>query len=747
MKKSHPEESKMEYEKLRQAIANLSTLVDIELPFEVSAIDEDTIVAKTEEARSSDFSYLSGRAQSPDKSVEAVKNTFKTILEYLRRIHQKQGRGHLDKSFIEGIQTIMVLVGEAANKMDRYTNLFKKVYGGSITNLKEYKDLQDFYTRTISKDSNEALLDLDFADFSNGPAMTDLNAEYSEVLEEEKKALSEVEIVKNDTEYELFYLQREDGEHFYSSDLLRRMKAASGLSEYSGEFAGDDPFVQIKNWDDKSIQVCASQILKALKSPMETYYRSALKIRDMDLVIILNKALMALMMAANPKNLLRHFSVKTCSQYFKDFQMYFREAIQSLDYHKLIDKPPKKSQVFLCSLVEVMHGICHGLFTHVAPTQEPVRGVQKLIGKGLAGAHPPLKNQLSELAIAEYLETDFKSLDSVLKQYPNGPLFKALDLFLEGDIKGFDPLMLDNLPCQLYSIDSEGLYTTNLRMPSPTSQVMINQAVPTEEFKGFLRDYSAGPIRKRHLIINLQDRTSWKEHARCEALEQLQHQAEFNDSLMVVTLAKETDFYYQLGPYQDLNHAKPFIEQFKEHLSSEQTGFYFPKKVEKALFPDFIDPMLKAVHKVFFFGKNVLSRRQRLDFIEIAYLFIQCKLIDLTNAYSFSFVCKDGIDTSAISAAQLFLFFKLLNGKDISEHDIEHIRFMLFAPALMIRERIVNEERFNRMLHMLKLVENEIHRTSQASLQHFVEVEFGGLFTKPLLNASLNLPRLSSQEG
>lgn len=746
MKKSHTEESKMEYDKLRQAIANLSMLVDIELPFEISA-DEDKIVAKTEGSEISDFGHLSGRIQVPDRSVEAVKNTFKTILEYLRRIHQKQGGGKLDRSFVEGIQTIMVLVGEAANKMDKYTNLFRKVYGGSITNLKEYKDLQDFYARTISKTSNEALLDLDFSDFTSGPAVTDLTAEYSEILEQEKQALSEVEIVKNDTDYELFYLQREDGEKFYNSDLLRRIKAASGLSEFSGEFAGDDPFVQIKSWDDKRLQSCASQILKSIKSPMEIYYRSAFKIRDMDLVLMLNKALMGLMMAANPKNLLRHFSVKACSQYFKDFQMYFREALQSLDYHKLLEKPPKPSQVFLCSVLEVMHGICEGLFVHVFSSQEAVKGLQKLIEKGLVGKHPPLKNHLSELAIAEFLEVDFKSLDSVLKQYPNGPLFKTLDLFLEGDVTGFDNLFLENLPYQYFSIDCEGLYTTNLRMPSPTSQMMINMAAVTDEFKGFLRDYSKGPIPKHHLIINLQDRTSWKEHARCEVLEQLQHQAEFHNNLTVVTLTKETDFYYQLGPYQDLNQAKHFIGQFKEHLSSQQTGFYFPKKIEAGLFPSFIDNLLTAIHKVFFFNKNVLSRRQRLDFIEIAYLFIQCKLIELTNAYSFSFVCKDGIDTSAITAVQLFLFFKLLNGKEISVQEIEHVRFMLFSPALMIRERIVNGERFHRMLHMLKLVENEIHRTSQTSLQHLVEVEFGGLFAKPILNASLNLPKLPIQEG
>lgn len=738
MKKERPD-TKVEYDKLREALANLSSLVDVELPFEISLSEgEDPSSESTLEALSGDFSFLKSRIRE-NPSIDTIKENFKTILEYLRRLHKKQG-GNLDKTLLDGIQNIMMVVGDTAEKMDKYTDLFRKAHGGSITSLKEYKDLQDFYSRTIAKTSSDSILDLDFSDFSDLPALTNLNGGNEALMEEELKALADVEIVKNDTDYELFLIKRENGSRFFRNDLLRHMQSVSGLADYSGEFAGDDPFVQIRNWEDKRLQQCAAQLLKAIQEPLHIYYRSALKIKDMDLVLIMNKALMSLMMAGNPKNLLRQFSVKSCSQYFFDFQAFFNEALRSLDYQKMVDKPPKKSQTFLNALSEVILGLCYALFSHVFPSSEAVKGIERLIERGNSVEHPvPKKNELKTLS--DYVEFDFDAIDHLLKQFPNGPLFKALDLFIDGNMDGFNPLMMDNLPHQLYSLDLEGLYTTNLRIPSPTAQTIIHQAMITEEFKGFLRAYYSSPIRKHHLLINLQDRTSWKEHARCEAIEQLQYNAEFHNSLTVVTLSKDTDFYFQLGSYQNLNQAKLFIEQFKDHLSSTQSGFYFPKKIESELFPAFIEKMLKAIHKVFFYENNVLTRRQRLDFIELSYIFIQCKLIDLTGAYSLSFTCKDGIDTGAITASQFFVFLKFINGKEFNEAEIAHLRLMLFMPAVMIRERLVNSERFNRMLHLVRLLEHEIQQTSQGDLKHRIDVEFSPLFTRPILNANIDLPK------
>jgi len=59
-----------------------------------------------------------------------------------------------------------------------------------------------------------------------------------------------------------------------------------------------------------------------------------------------------------------------------------------------------------------------------------------------------------------------------------------------------------------------------------------------EEFKGFLRHIEMKKGVEKHLLFNLQDRTSWEEHARCQALEDLEHHAEFNNQLVVVTLPK-----------------------------------------------------------------------------------------------------------------------------------------------------------------------------------------------------------------
>ena len=110
----------------------------------------------------------------------------------------------------------------------------------------------------------------------------------------------------------------------------------------------------------------------------------------------------------------------------------------------------------------------------------------------------------------------------------------------------------------------------------------------------------------------------------------MQNRAEFNENLTVITLPKNTDFYHQFAPYQDLDHAALFIDQFEEHLGSETSGFYFPQRVHKEIFNGFSKELLEGVHETFFDNKAMLSRKERLDFIEIVYTLLTLKVIDFS---------------------------------------------------------------------------------------------------------------------
>src|SRR5690606_11715969 len=138
---------------------------------------------------------------------------------------------------------------------------------------------------------------------------------------------------------------------------------------------------------------------------------------------------------------------------------------------------------------------------------------------------------------------DHEALRDHLSHFPNGPLFKTIDVFQRHiESEGFDPIRHDNYPTSLFTGDFGVFDLTCQRLPCPTKQTIITKAEITEEFRNYLRIL---PSRERHLLINLQDRTRWEEQARCRAIETLQKDVEFSHKLVVVTLPKQTDFYLQ----------------------------------------------------------------------------------------------------------------------------------------------------------------------------------------------------------
>ncbi|MFQ5729298.1 MAG: hypothetical protein ACE5GN_02945, partial [Waddliaceae bacterium] len=316
------------------------------------------------------------------------------------------------------------------------------------------------------------------------------------------------------------------------------------------------------------------------------------------------------------------------------------------------------------------------------------------------------------------------------------------DILEHGPCYAFDPVAQFNIPFQLYSLYVEEHKITNIRIPAPTFQEFIHKAKILDEFKGFLRSYSKPPFKRKHLIINLQDRTSWREHVRCEVLERLQRKREFSKLLTVVTLARDTEFYHQVASYEKDNKAKVFMEHFKEHLSDENCGFFFPRAVKSALFPEFIDGVINAIHRIFFSKMNVLTVRNRRDFIEIFYLFLQIKLIEWVHPDSFSLMCKDSIDNGGAASTQLYAFLKILGSEELTESEIEQMNFMLYTPSLLIRERILLPDVFDRMINLLKRIEGTKQELGPRNFKKIINEAFGCFYDSPILESLVVLPTM-----
>lgn len=725
---------------IADAVETLSSIADLDFDKEIGVTQKNTLVIQDTDEVYHTVNWL--HTADADETVKIVRDTFRVILQYLQGFYRSNPELSIEKEVLEGVKTIMLLVGEAAQKLDRYNTLFKDRQG-SITKLEEYQQLQDFYNTKLAKKIIEEEVKVKWS--HELPAITEeaqVILRGKENTQASKHVYVDLEHIKRDSEYELFLIRKEDGSLFYSPQVIRSVKLVCDFGSYFGEKKSEDPFVQIPLWIDKCIQVAAKQLFETVKPVLNLFFQEAARYKNNDLVCILNKASMALLLSANPRNLLQHSPVKCCGAYFADFQLFLREAMQVREYHKLVAYPPKRTNRVGQCLVTLAHTLCKAIFTQMRHLQALIPEFEEIIKK----AHPALVSNVTTRAEKSWWQTIFGSyetLTEIMKKHPHGPLLKIAELIENERGVGFDSLIQNNLPCQLYRLKIDNRTSLCLSIPSPTRQEFIHKVFVTDEFKAFLRAYhETNPAPMHHLVINLQDRTHWREHKRCLALEELQLHKDFKEALTVVSLTKDTDFYHQLTPYHNLNHADEFIQQFKDHLADEGAGYYFPENVRKTLFPTWINQAMNAVHRLFFSGKNVLLRKNRLDFIEIFYLFLELKLIEITRANSFSLTCKDEIDTGNSASATLYSFLKILSREHLSDEDDDYLCLLIHLPSVMLRERSMLFNRTERMINAIKHIENSItEKGSHPFFKQFYQ-ESSSLYDKGLLSIQVKPVRL-----
>lgn len=728
---------------LVDAVETLSEIVDLEIDRDIGITQKHELVLQDKPISYNTVHWLT--EEDASTTINLVKETYRVILHYLKQFYKKEYGYITEPKTVEGIKTIMVLVGEAAKKLDRYTELFHLAHQNSVTECKEYKQLQEFYLSKIARRIDEGVLGKWILALYMGNLSKQQQAEAESqtvLVPQKEKALDtkhvfvDLETVKKDTEYELFFIRKENGTRFFSPRLLRNVKLVCDFGSYFGERRGIDPLENVNQWMDRVLHMSGKNILKALGTKFDHFFTQASKIRNHEVGLLLSKALMALLLSSYSHNLLRHDPIKSAGEYFGDFLKFLREALNTRTYQKWLVYPPGPSHLLAMDLLDLTQSLCKCLYTQLIGFEEMIPIVRMLLQDAtqqLSQEHQEVTHRSKE--VWSRLAGDYTAMTKLLKNHPNGPLVKVMNVLEEDSYHVWDPLMQQNIPSQLFDLYLQDHRISSLRIAAPVSQEVIDKANLYEEFKALLRGGT-----KKMLVVNLQDRTSWREHARSLALEELQKQNEFKECLSVVTLAIDTEFYHQLAPYHQMNHANQFIKQFKEHLKGEESGFYFPGTVDKTELYGFIDKTLESIHKLFFFSKNVLTRESRLDFIEIFYLFLVLKLSEMVKPDLISLTCKDGIDIGPLYNAELFVLFKLLNQSDWTEHDTDYLNFILYAPALLFRERLPIPERFNRMISALKVLENAKNEWGASQFPLIIQESFFPLLEGQFSKAMLLLP-------
>ncbi len=652
--------------------------------------------------------------QDDEKTVLQIKQTFKVLHHYLKDVYKKDQHKEVGEETLRGIRAIIVLADEAVQKLDRYTHLVEKgIVKKSVTEFEEYRALQEFYQKKMIKKIPKSSEEEEF-----------WKEQWGDVEEKdlEKEGLKNLETVKEDTQYELLYIRQEDGKPFFNPTLLRHIKLVHDFDKVVLSHFHEDPFLLLQKVRDKEAFEIAKELKKGIFLHLKGFLKSYKHLTSSEFYTKITHAVHALILATSHHNLTEANAKKNCFQYLKDFSFYLREGFLSTDYHAHSEEMIDDLDTFIRELMLFAYELCEHFFMCVGPKDQMIGFINQLmdkVGAGEKGKKKPARQMWTAL-----LE-GYDHLQHVLQNYPNGPLFKALDSFSgESAYEGFEPLAQENYPRCLYFIENEGVKIPVLRMPSPTKQELINKAEKSLLFEAFMQSLKALENKQKLLFINLQDRTSWQERARCLAIEDLSKQSHYVDILEVCTLAKNTSFYHQSEDYEDMGKSLDFLKILKEQiLSGEDCGFYFSKMVPIHYLEGFISTCLERIHTHFFGSKDLLSLKNRRDFIEIFYFFLTLKLIDTLKPSHIALSCKDAIDTSPAAYAGFFGFLKLFSADDEWDHEEEDFFvWMLQAPALLHRERAIQAERYQRTIHALAIVQAELEVNKRGIIAVFEEL-------------------------
>lgn len=361
----------------------------------------------------------------------------------------------------------------------------------------------------------------------------------------------------------------------------------------------------------------------------------------------------------------------------------------SLAYEKLVTSYRKASQN-----KQIDHEFAYHFYTAVSMHTF----CKKLMHLIKASAKYPLKDASLSASLFHTREC-IKNAPRALKI----PFAKAIHQFFVGQFNfNYDPQIQENTPYKLFDYEINSKKIPILRMGTQTIEnylaPLTSQASINPEFISFLEYLKAN--EKKHLYINLQNKNPcWignNEAPRCRALEELAK--EYPDNLIFIGLAKNSVFYHQEDSYKDQNKAFLFKEQFLQQFFHPDGGFAFINTIHLTHTDETLSSIIEEVHHIHFHAKPFLSREERLNFIELTYLYIEKRALELFMPDSANLSCKDGIDRAGGATALLYFDYFFKGKQELSSDQLQDLEAILFAPALLVKKRAITKNRFLRFI-------------------------------------------------
>ena len=473
---------------LDDAVETLSHLAELPLEETPESENSDSTVTELSLTPSTQlFTDLS------DRSIKIIKNSFRTVLQYLKNFYKDRTNYMLSEEDLLSTRTIMLLVGEAAKRVDRQLQRLYGSHAESVTSWSEYHKLQEFYQHRIAQRIDENMLGKWILQLG---VFEDIKAEGEDKKPRAKKRrFIDLESVKNDTEYELFYMRQEDGTRYHNPRLLRALRLVCDFGDYFGATHPDDRLQHVSQWRNYFYCQAAKRTIHSAKNAIVRYLREAARFKDKELVHSMNQAIIALFLASSEEHRKRApvpvdttdtiaaAPNKQCMDYFLDFQSFFRSAIHSYDYQKLLTYPPKAGNKAAVAMLHVVQRIAYALYFDPANYRFLAAPLSGVVQKEQKEQKEEKKREHDEHNQVKYdqeqywkeLSYEYGHLNKELKSHPNFPLEKLLSGLEDGLYDQFDPWMQCNIPTAWYKLAIGEARIHHVRLACPTHQAHIQK--------------------------------------------------------------------------------------------------------------------------------------------------------------------------------------------------------------------------------------------------------------------------------
>ncbi|MCE5316039.1 MAG: hypothetical protein LLG04_01575 [Parachlamydia sp.] len=292
-----------------------------------------------------------------------------------------------------------------------------------------------------------------------------------------------------------------------------------------------------------------------------------------------------------------------------------------------------------------------------------------------------------------------KLLGEAYEQHRHMPKYVGYDkenylteILLEGNM----PLVvtLFDLPGKKVPIMRSGTMVRDLAIDEISQKPPVLAMSP--EFTYYL--LAQAKKGKTHLYVNFmrQIQHHTKQHdvedQRTRLIEQLEMDPATGKTARVITLDKNSPFYYQEGPFSDLNEVAQFKRQFLANLTQEgpTARYYWSKHLDAKRWKETLNTIVEQVHQRYFGSKAELSAAERSGFIELAYLKIVEAAIQQLNVDAVNISCRHCIDRAA-SFIGLFYFDQLLKqSPTLSGEKLSRLMAFVYAPGLFFHDRPIH---------------------------------------------------------